>query len=271
MDTSKKIDTKTKTILLVLGALCCGGAAAYFTSGYIDNEVIAHKKELASIYEKVKVVVPKVDLRAGDVITYDNVVIREMPKGFLHKDTIYPNNIKQVAGLQLSSSISTGAALLLSHISRKRGAEITSFIKHGQRAITFPIDTLSSLSGMLRPKDNIDLMITMTAGSQSKTFPLIENVKVMATGTTVEKVYGDSKKQNYSTITLAVSALNAGRILHARKVGRLSILLRSSEDTDLAFNKPITMNTVLGIPEKSKSKGRAYRPKAEIIRGSIGK
>ncbi len=194
-----------------------------------------------------------------------------LPRIYNGYDTIYPNNIEQVAGHQLSNPVNTGAALLLSHLSKKRGAEITSFIKKGQRAITFPIDTLSSLSGMLRPKDNIDLMITTTSGGQSKTFPLIENVIVMATGTSVEKIYGDTKNTSYSTITLAVSALNAGRILHARKVGRLSVLLRMPGDGNIAFNKPITMNTVLGKPEPSKSKGRKYRPKAEIIMGSVGK
>ena len=273
MDTIKSLNTKTKTILLVLGALGCGGGAAFSTSSYIDNEVTTQKKQLEGVYEKVNVVVPKADMRAGELITMDNVVVREMPKGFLHKDTIYPNNVNQIAGHQLAHSVGGGAALLLSHLSKQRGAEITSLIKAGQRAITFPVDTLSSISGMLSPQDNIDLMITMKDKEEDTTFPIIENVKVMATGETVEKLYGDTTDRGYNTITLAVSALDAGRILHARKVGRLSVLLRSQGDTRLENNKPITINTVLGKPEiNPKSiKRKSKRASVEIIMGSVGK
>lgn len=272
METTKSLNTKTKTILLVLGAIGCGGGAAYFTSGYIDNEITTHREKLEAVYEKVKVVVPKNDLRAGELITYDNVVVREMPKGFIHKDTILPDNIERISGHQLAHSVNRGTALLMSHLSKQRGAEITALIKNGQRAITFPVDTLSSLSGMLRPQDNIDLMITIKDGTQSKTFPIIENVKVMATGKTVEKLYGDTKDRGYNTITLAVSALDAGRILHARKVGRLSVLLRSAGDTGLGNDKPITINTVLGLPEPKpiRASRRSSRPPVEVIMGKVG-
>jgi len=271
-DKTGTLSTKTKTILLVLGAIGCGGGAAFFTSGYIDNEITSHKKELDAVYEKVKVAVPVQDLRAGELISFNNVVIREMPKGFLHEDTIYPENMKQVAGHQLAHPVNRGAPLLMSHLSKQRGAEIATLIKTGQRAITFPVDSLSSLSGMLRPQDHIDLMMTTKDGKQDQTFTMIDNVKVMATGETVEKLYGDTEDRGYNTITIAVSKLNAGRILHARKIGRLSILLRSPGDTNHKKDKRITKNTVLGKPEKklAKAKKRASGNSVEMIVGSVG-
>ena len=271
MNTTKQLNTKTKTIPLILGALGCGGAAAYFTSGYIDNEVTNHKQKLDAVYEKEKVVVPINDLSAGSVITFENVVMREVPRGFLHQDVIYPENMEQIAGHQLAFPVNRGAPLLYSHISKRRGAEFSALLENGQRALTFPVDILSSLSGMLKPQDNIDLMITMKDEKKTMTFPLIENVEVMATGRSVEKLNGDTESRGYNTITLAVSARDATRIIHARTVGRLSVMLRSPGDRSPGIDRPVTINSLLGKPEFDNPKPKRQRRPAEIILGGVGK
>jgi pilus assembly protein CpaB len=121
---------------------------------------------------------------------------------------------------------------------------------------------------MLRPQDKIDLMLTLSNNKKAMTFPLIENVEIMATGRSVEKLYGDTKSRAYNTITLAVSAHNAARIIHARKVGRINVLLRAPGDRSPGIERPITLNSLLGKPE-IKGRRRVRRP-AEIIVGRVG-
>lgn len=259
------------TILLLLGALGCGGAAAYLTDGYIDDKIAKHRKALDEEYKPVKVVVPKQNLAPGDVLTYDNLVLRDVPSGFLHEDTVYPETMEEVAGHRLKHSVKRGASVLKSHLSEQRGAGFSTMVAEGKRALTFPVDSVSSMSGMLRPGDKIDLLITLQDGKQSITFPLLRDVKILAAGTAIDEFTKTGPGRGYRTITLAVSPMDAARITHARQVGTTTVVLSSDgKDKGPGYDQPITLNSLLGRPEpappKTRSSGR--RP-AEIILGGI--
>lgn len=245
------------TTLLLLGALISGGAAAYFTDSYIKGEVFSYQNKLDEKYKKIQVVVPKVSLRTGDVLSYNNLAVRSMPGNYVHKEAIRAEEVESVLGFRLISPLNSGEALLTSHIAKKRGAGFSNLIKNGNRALTFPVDIVSSMSGFLRPGDSIDLLATINDNGKRVTLPLLSNVKILATGNTIDEHGNATEDGRYQTITLLVMPEDAAKITHAKEVGSLTVMLRSPNDNKVSFNKRISVNTILGRTVENKLDSKA--------------
>lgn len=251
------------TLFMFLGAIVTGITASYFANRYIDTRVAEHKAMLDASYKMMEVVVPKRELRQGELLDTSFLAIRKVPLRFAHSDVIKPATIGEVTGHRVLSPVRPGEPLLKSHVSHSRGNGFASLIEDGKRALTFPVDILSSMSGMLRPSDAIDLLVTLRDGKTEKTMPLLTNVEILATGSRVDELSQQDPRGRYQTITLSVSAEEAARITHAKEEGTMTVTLRSPEDDAPTYDVPVTKQMLLG---KLKRKHGGV-PAVEIIRG----
>ena len=96
------------TALMIGGALAAGAGAAYFTKGYISNEVRSEREQLQAQYKLTSVVVAKSDLAPGSVLSARTVALREVPKTFLHADAIGSERWSDIAGRVLSRAVRLG-------------------------------------------------------------------------------------------------------------------------------------------------------------------
>jgi len=255
------------TIILISGAIVSGAAAAYFTDSYINRMVEDEQTRLSRQYKPLKVVVAKQNLRVGDVLSYENLAIREVPTGFVHASAVRSENSDSVVGKRIMQSLNAGESLLTSFLATRSGSGFSSLIEKGQRAITFPVDVVSSMSGLLRPNDKIDLMVTLKQ-KNSVTRPLLKNITILATGGIVDDEGRFNENGAYQTITISTTPMNAAKITHARNVGSVTVVLRSGKDQSkkVAVNDavvPITIRNLFG------DKPRHVRPQkaVEIIIG----
>lgn len=255
--------TRATTWLLV-GALISGGAAAYFTSRYIKNSVQDYQDKIDLRYRPVKIVVPKHDLRTGDLLRYDDLAVRPIPRDFVSSSAVRPAQVNGVVGRRLVNAVGSGEPILLSHVEKDKAAGFDHFVVPGQRALTFPVDVVSSMSGLLSPGNHIDLLATLRDGNRTRTILLLNNVRVLATGSAVDTYRGLSNSGRYQTITLMVSPKNAARITQARKAGTLTVTLRAPKDDQLPAVQSVTIASLLGYG-KSRWRGQ----KVEIIRGGV--
>ena len=246
--------------ILLVGALMAGSGAAYFSHNYIDEQVEAHKKQLNADYEPIQIVVPKQNLRVGDVISGHNLAVRPVPNAFVHDQAVRPGDLEAVVGHRLMHPVNSGEPVLLSHVSQKRGAGFSNMVEPGKRALTVPVDTVSSMAGLLRPGDRVDLLATVRDRDRSVTVPLLVDVSLLATGAAVDEFGAENSTARYQTITVSVTAEEAAKITHAQDVGRLSVVLRPPGDKTAAFAQPVTKSSLLG-------KTRRTGPGVEIIRG----
>lgn len=237
--------TRATTWLLV-GAVISGGAAAYFTSRYIQNSVWAYQDKIDLRYKPVKIVVPKHNLRVGDLLRYDDLAVRPIPSDFVISNAIRPAQVNSVVGRRLVNAVGSGEPVLLSHVAKGKGAGFDNFVVLGQRVLTFPVDVVSSMSGLLSPGNHIDLLATLRDGSRTRTILLLNNIRVLATGNAVDTYRGLRHSGRYQTITLMVSPKNAARITQARKAGTLTVTLRSPKDDQLRPVQSVTVASLLG-------------------------
>ncbi|MEO1576162.1 MAG: Flp pilus assembly protein CpaB [Pseudomonadota bacterium] len=250
------------TSILLAASLVSGGAAAYFMNEQIESRVAERRAEIDQKYQPVEAVVAAYDIRVGELLTFENLLVREVPSGFLHADAITPDIVDNIVGRKLMYPIRRGEVVLQSHASTKVGSNFSTMIPEGERALTFPVDQVSSVNGLLRPGDRIDLVVTMdNTRGDTITRALLTDVTVLATGIAVDELSATESGDRYQTITLSVSSESAAKIIHAREAGSLSVVLRGPTDTAPGFDKPINDKSLMDEPKRVAKKG------IEIIRG----
>jgi pilus assembly protein CpaB len=84
---------------------------------------------------------------------------------------------------------------------------------------------------MLKPGDLIDLMVTLQSTEKTATVPLMQGVKILATGKQTDVNNEATDTTGYTNITLDVSA-DAKNITLAASLGRISAILRNPNDQD---------------------------------------
>lgn len=239
------------TIIVLIGALLTGGVGWFLTQDYIDNKVTTYQKKFDDSRQAVSVVVAARDLNVGDVVDTSTAQVRQIPRSYVHKDAISPNNFSSIEGKQLMFPIRSGEPILNIHVSHAKVDGLASLLKEGERAITIPVNSLDTLSGFLEPGDYIDLLVTVKDGERDRTVPLLQNVRVLATGTDIDDGIKEKNQKRYGEITVGVTPLNATKLIHAQTVGDLAVLLRRPEDEGSVFEDYVTIDNLVDIPQEA--------------------
>lgn len=256
------------TILLLGGAAGAGTAAAYLAHDYIEESLAARRAELDAQYTPVKVVVAANDLRPGMFLSNQTVAVREVPSAFLHTEAISADRWNAIAGRVLARPLRSGEPVLMAHLAQDPSAGFSSQLEQGMRALTFPVDEESSISGMLSPSDRIDIFFTTTSGNQTVTLPLLTNVPVIATGVRTRTNENQLKEVHgaYRTVTVSVTPEDAAKITLAQDAGKITIMLRQPEDTaDIRMTR-ISKHTLL---YGNSTAGTFTRRPIEVILGGM--
>jgi pilus assembly protein CpaB len=241
----KKISKNTVLLggAVVLGILCFVGAQSYFKKYLADAE-----QRLAKSYEKTKVVVASENIAAGGTISAANLAVRSIPKRYVSSTALTPADLEQFEGTRLVVPAKPGDPIDRGALDRSERLALSTTVEEGERAITFPVDEISSISGMLVPGDIIDLMFT-GAGTTANSYQtndvkelthvrvMLEAVPVMATGKMTKKrtvrAADGSERQvdvDFNTVTLKVTPQQAEQVLLGQKLGQLTAVLRNPRD-----------------------------------------
>lgn len=257
------------TILLLVGALLAGGAGWFLTQDYIDTEVTEYQNSFDQERQAVSVVVAAKNLKVGDVVGSSNAQVRNIPAAYVHRDAIRPGMFaSKLNGRALTHAVRAGEPILSVHVTSVKIEGLSSLLKEGERAITIPVDKFDTLSGFLNPGDNVDLYITLKDGDRDRTVPLVENVRVLATGIDIDDGIKEKNQSKYSEVTLGVSPLDATRIIHGQTVGDIAVLLRRQEDKESSFEDYVTIDNLIDIPQDNAP--QPQRPASwgfELIKG----
>jgi len=160
---------------------------------------------------------------------------------------------------------------LTSYTVTRGGAYFSGTLKPGRRALTIEVDEISSISGMLRAGDKIDILVTakqpkkigIVAATDDMTFPLLSNLSVLATGQ-AQRGSGNATV-TYTHITLDVTPDEANSIIAAKTGGKMTAVLRSPTD-ELPNNSQIkTMANVVPSAQAGEPKLVEY-----LVGGSGG-
>ena len=227
---------------LILGLLAAGLGWYYLRAS--EREIAASLEQDANSQRR-DVVVARQALGDGMVVLPTMVAKRSVPTEYVHNDALTPETFVQFAGRQLTVPVAAGKPLLASFFAAPRKV-FAEEIERGVRAITIPVDEISSISGMLRAGDRIDFMYVVAKqkeGTQAVVVPLLQDVEVRATGQITSEQFASMRKrsevsaeadpyaqQRYSTVTVAIAPADAQKLILAQRMGKIVAALRNPED-----------------------------------------
>lgn len=237
---------KSKLILVLSVA---SGILAMFLMQYYIN---AEKRRLEKQFEMVSVVAAGETMTSGTVLTRAKLGFKDISKRGISSRNVMRTQIDLIAGRKLRNSVSSGSPLEWTDLvgEEMRGGSLAAMVNEGDRAVSIPVDMVSSVTGHVEPNDHVDILGTFTFPSvkgdpqlDTVTLTILQNVTVLATGKETTRTLMEGaiasggavrRTSSYSTVTLLVTPKEAEMLVFALQKGRLTLTLRSATDVSSA-------------------------------------
>lgn len=274
-----------KRIPLIIGIIL-GIIAIILTQQYLSQQrqlaIRTAQERLAQIQKDlVSVIVAKSNISSGAVIEAKDLEMQSVPSRALQPNVA--TSLERVIGMTAVVPISKGEQILLSKlVHQERATSLAMSTPIGKRAITIPVDNVSSLAGMIKPGDYVDVIgmvnfPVMQEGRQvmqTAILPLFQNVLVLAVGSQLAAGVlpgrREAPKEPSPLITLALSPQEANLIAFVSEQGKIRLVLRSPADSQVQPVIPASWDTLFQYlyPEAKKEEIPEEKPReVEIYRG----
>jgi pilus assembly protein CpaB len=261
----------SKTWLVLIVAVVIGAIAAFAASSFLSGRLA--DIEARSKGTTVNIVVAKRDLARGEKLSSDNLAVRSIPIDFSHSGAVRPEQFASIEGESPAFDLKAGEMLMWSQLEGKKVPTFSNRIEAGRRAITVAVDEINSISGLLEPGDLIDLLVTVDQKGKKVTVPLLQGMRVMATGQRSADDPKSGERRMYSTVTLNTDPRQAHTVVLAREAGRLTALLRNPQDSTLLEDGQTNLAALLASSSPTASSAKAdlaALPSVPVLTGGAG-
>jgi len=226
-------------ILLVL-AVIFGLLSAYLTYEHLEGQRLKYLRRT----KKVEVIMLTSPIEMGGVITESDITRKVVDRLANQNTQEIPWQRKDfsVVKQKANRTLLAGTILRYSDIKpNKREKEgLAGVIGVGNRAISISVDTVSSVTSLIKPEDRVDIIGTFRfpemKGDKSLdviTMTILQSVRVIATGHDLGNSFNNPKRKTrgYSTVTLELTPKEVEMIVFATQKGRLTLSLRDAQET----------------------------------------
>jgi pilus assembly protein CpaB len=191
------------------------------------------------------------------------------PEGALH-------SLDDAVGSIARISIDRNQPLQRSVLVPKGAGLLPLLITDGMRGMSVRVDTVTGVSGFITPNSRVDVLTTGNPSPEaqlgdSKGKVILQNVRVLATGTSIEQK--DEKPVEVPTVTLLVTPEDAEKLTLATRQEPVRLVLRNYRDEDIVPTAGVALKTLFlpdpgakGAPQSSAPSDKAPRARA----GSAG-
>ncbi|MEM6266114.1 MAG: Flp pilus assembly protein CpaB [Pseudomonadota bacterium] len=250
------MDRKKLVLLLVALVVAIGTAFAartMFAGGPAPEAVAA---------EPVgpKVLVAKLPLPAGTIITADALEFQAWPEGLV-QDAYYlegESDVSSLLGTVVRDPLTVGEPVTQGTlVSPGDRGFLAAALGPGMRAVTVPVSARTGVAGFVFPGDRVDLILTQSVPGEGRDLKAAEtvlrNLRVLATDQRTEKGEDENGKtvvQAFRTVTIEVTPKIAEKVAVAMTVGQLSLVLRSIADNQAELERAIASGDIK-IPDNA--------------------
>ena len=274
---------KEKIILAV--SLLFGLSALILTTKFLKDKEADYNRRVAEVYagaKKVKVIVAKQDIPSGTVISMKDIALKTVFATAAGSSAVDAKNYRLILGKKTILPIRKMDVITWSLIEggAPNAGGLANLITPGLRAISIAVSGASAVSGMIQPKDSVDVLGTFAFPSsdtpgemETVTLSVLQDVTVLATGQSTSRRsltdrrnarYGNS---GYSTVTLEVTPSEAELLVFAQKMkGSLTLSLRNPADVSWKRDIPSVNFNLLQheLPKINLDRQRNIRHKAGL-------
>lgn len=205
-----------------------------------------------------------------------------VPAKYAPSDAIPLRDMQEVAGQVVNKDIEKGQLIRLSDFELTSGSavDVTETIPEGFRAVTLPVNQVTSNAGLIRPGDHVDVVGTFMrpvgatkGGGEKATITIMQNMLVLAVGQKVGEPLGGGESEldrrkglQYSTITLLADLKRAEILTFAMDRGDLSFLLRNANDLETVQVAGADFSDIFEI-DKRRDLQKEWDTKIEVLKG----
>ena len=221
--------------------------------------------------EGVPIAVASADMAWGTPITKE--MIREVPFPQESLPAGHFKKLEDLKGRVLLSHVKRNEPILeskLAPIDIKTGG-VVAILDQDKRAMAVKVNEVVALPGFVKPGDRVDIMVTFANGKKGQiTKTVLENMRVLAIGTQMERVAEGEKPVPVKIITFEVTLIEAEKLAMASNGGQIRLALRSPLNAGVKKTRGATFNDLeasyQAAPPKRARKKKSER--VEVIKGN---
>lgn len=219
---------KNQTLIMLIIAGACGLVVMLGVKQYLDKQ--SQKEEVPTVSALVAIA----NIRPGEPFSAMEVELKTVEVGSAPETAVA--SLEDIKDRSLKVARGPGDWILMEHLNEP--GEFGVIIPQGMRVATIDVDANQNHSGMLRPGNRIDVMLTYDAKDPDtrervrRVAPVLQFVEVFAVG---NKKYGvdqsveDAKARN---ISLLVTIEQWAKLEMAKQKGKISTALRNMNDKE---------------------------------------
>ena len=236
-------------------ALMLGLVTSFLVFSWLQNEKNKLMAAPLPLAKKVPVLVANADLAWGTKLTQEMMQVQELPSDALPEG--YFSKQEDIKDRVLLADLRRNEMLLeskLAPIGTSGGVAAVTDVN--KRAMSVKVDDVIGVAGFIKPADRVDVMVTIEpeAGKQGHAVAkmILENVKVLAAGTQMERKGKDEEPKPVQVITVEVEVEEAEKLALASNQGKLRLALRNPLNSERVLTKGVQVGSLLN----------SYRPKS---------
>ena len=228
----RKLSPHVLLILALTLSIICGMMIYSFLS-----------KNDKSDADKTAVVVAAMDIAPGTEMTAEMLRLELIPNELVQQGAM--RKVNNAVGKRLKMPANAGDQITQKRLNAvgTMGSFIGT-IPNDKRAVTITVDDVSGVAGFIAPGSYVDVLNVDGDGKDRRVSGslLLQNVLVLAVGSTDITSDKVKKNENVKTVTLALDPREAVELRVAQSEGRITLMLRPQKPTD----KEIVGTTVYG-------------------------
>jgi pilus assembly protein CpaB len=245
-------------LLLVVIAVVLGGVAAFATFGYLGS--LQRQAESGSTMTDVLVATQDIPrgVSANDLVSSGYVSTVKMPLRYVSSGAM--SSMRGVLDRVLAVPVSKGEVLTSARFQYPSEAGLAFSVPKGFVAVTIPVDDARGVAGLVKPGDRVALLATVSqkTGTDAQTRIIIAGARVLAvgqsTGTEAQPSASQSSSalgsqsngnQSGKTVTLAVTSVDAEKVVFAAESGSAWLALLSTTESIAEPGAGQTASTIL--------------------------
>jgi pilus assembly protein CpaB len=238
------------------------GVTTMLVTGEAERNKIAYEKHVADLDAKAKatgtVVIALKDVPEGATVPSEALEEKRISVGNIPTDAL---TTASMASGRITKYGITAGQIVSQHDLAPIGISIgfESRLKPGMRAITFGVDTNSGVAGFINPESRVDVMSMVGTGSETKVAPILSDVEVIAVGQMYQKQPG-GQAVPASSVTVAVSPLDAQKLVKGVAASKIYLSLRSQSD-----RTPVVTVDVVSLFPKKETDGNQIANAADLV------
>jgi pilus assembly protein CpaB len=244
-----------RNALLALGALCLLGGLALSVLWYQQLGVTTAQRPEPP---RPAVLVATHDLPSGTLLRPEDMAFKEVPVTEIQPGALTRGQVSsaEFVGAVVRRPFAADEHLIAGDLIKPSERQfLSSALKPGMRAVSMAVDTPQSVSGLVLPGDQVDIILTQTfgdvvgdVGRKTVAETVLRDVRVIATDQTLSTtgkppqppktglLPGDARIPK--TVTFEVTARDAERLFVAAQLGRLQLSARPLEISRVAQVTP---------------------------------